>query len=244
LLLREWGDAANALEEWNFALRGMDDRQLLAAAELALREKWHDRAIVTASQTREVHSLDLRFISPFRDLASAYAQENGLDEAWVYGLMRQESRFVEHARSVVGARGLMQIMPGTAKWIAKQLGLSRNAHAQVGEPETNIRFGTYYLKRIFDSLEKSSVMASAGYNAGPVRAREWQADTPLEGAVYVESIPFSETRDYVKKVLANAMFYRSRFGGASQTLKDRLGVIPPRPGNLPATLDETAPFLE
>jgi soluble lytic murein transglycosylase len=241
LLLRDWGDAANALEEWNFALRSMTDHQLLAAAELALREKWHDRAIVTASQTKEVHSLDLRFISPFRDLASAYAQENGLDEAWVYGLMRQESRFVEHARSVVGARGLMQIMPATAKWIAKQLGLSRNAHAKVGEPETNIRFGTYYLKRIYDSLEKSPVMASAGYNAGPMRARKWQADTPLEGAVYVESIPFSETRDYVKKVLANAMYYRIRFGGEARALKERLGVVPARGAPLPEGVDEMSP---
>ncbi|MBI5331556.1 MAG: lytic transglycosylase domain-containing protein [Betaproteobacteria bacterium] len=241
LLLREYGDHANALAEWAYALRGMDDRKLLAAAELALREKWHDRAIVTASQTRELHSLDLRFISPFRDLATAYAQENNLDEAWVYGLMRQESRFVEHARSVVGARGLMQIMPGTAKWIAKQLGLSRNAHAKVGEPETNIRFGTYYLKRIYESLSQSPVLASAGYNAGPLRARKWQADTALEGAVYVESIPFSETREYVKKVLANAMYYRTRFGGETRPLKDRLGVIPPRVAAVPEGADETSP---
>ncbi len=241
LLLREYGDNANALAEWSFALKGMNDRQLLAAAELALREKWHDRAIVTASQTREIHSLDLRFISPFRDLASAYARENGLDEAWVYGLMRQESRFVDHARSVVGARGLMQIMPGTAKWIAKQLGLSRNAHAKVGEPETNIRFGTYYLKRIYDSLSQSPVLASAGYNAGPLRARKWQADTALEGAVYVESIPFSETRDYVKKVLANATYYRTRFGGQARPLKDRLGVIPPRAAPPVEGADETSP---
>lgn len=228
LLLRRLGDNGNAVEEWNWALRNMDDRNLLAAAELARRAEWYDRAIISAERTREEHDFDLRYIAPYRDLASSYAQENGLDEAWVYGLMRQESRFVDYARSGVGAQGLMQIMPATAKWISRQLGLGKNAHAGVVKPETNIRFGTYYLKRIFDSLNQSPVLATAGYNAGPGRARRWQAENALEGAIYVESIPFYETREYVKKVLTNAMFYRNRFGGVSQTLKDRLGVIPAR----------------
>ena len=244
LLLRKLGDLGNAMAEWDRTLRALEDRQILAAAELARREGWYDRAIYTAERTREVHDFDLRYLAPYRDLATAYAHDNGLDEAWIYGLMRQESRFVEYARSVAGAQGLMQIMPATAKWIARQLGLKKNAHKQVVKPETNIRFGTYYLKRIYDSLGRSAVLATAGYNAGPGRARKWQADTPLEGAVYVENIPFAETRDYVKKVLANAMFYRVRFGGASQALKERLGVIPARPGNIPANIDEAAPFPE
>ena len=238
LLLRRLGDNGNAIEEWNWALRDLDDRNLLAAAELARRAEWYDRAINSAERTREEHDFDLRYIAPFRNLASAYAQENSLDEAWVYGLMRQESRFIDYARSSVGAQGLMQIMPATAKWISKQLGLNKNAHAGVGKPETNIRFGTYYLKHVFDSLSQSPVLATAGYNAGPGRARRWQADTALEGAIYVESIPFLETREYVKKVLANAMFYRNRFGGASQTLKDRLGVIPARAGARTEALPE------
>lgn len=228
LLLRRLGDMGNATAEWDWALRGMNDRQLLAAAELARRASWYDRAIITADRTRGEHDFDLRYLAPYRDLATAYAHDNGLDEAWVFGLMRQESRFVDYARSTVGASGLMQIMPATAKWIANQLGLGRKAHAGMNHPETNIRFGTYYLKHIYDSLEKSPVLATAGYNAGPGRARRWQAETPLEGAIYVESIPFSETREYVKKVLANAMFYRNRFGGETRPLKDRLGTIPAR----------------
>lgn len=242
LLLRRLGDNSNAVEEWNWALRDLDDRNLLAAAELARRAEWYDRAIISAERTREEHDFDLRYIAPYRDLASAYAQENGLDEAWVYGLMRQESRFIDYARSSVGAQGLMQIMPATAKWISKQLGLNKNAHAGVGKPETNIRFGTYYLKHVFDSLSQSPVLATAGYNAGPGRARRWQADSALEGAIYVESIPFLETREYVKKVLANAMFYRNRFGGVSPTLKERLGVIPARPNALqvPPAVAESA----
>jgi soluble lytic murein transglycosylase len=244
LLLRKLGDDGNALAEWEWALRGMEDRALLAAAELARRNNWNDRAIATAEKTREVHAFDLRYIAPYRDLASTYAQENGLDEAWIYGLMRQESRFVDIARSGVGAQGLMQIMPATAKWISHQLGLGKHAHNGVGKPETNIRFGTYYLKRIFDSLGQSPVLATAAYNAGPGRARKWQADIPLEGAIYVENIPFAETREYVKKVLANAMFYRSNFGGVSQPLKERLGVIPARANAQPGLLDEPAPAAD
>lgn len=241
LLLRKMDLPGDAQEEWNRALRGMSDRQLLAAAELALREEWHDRAIISANLTKSEHNFDLRYIAPYRDLASAYAQENGLDEAWVYGLIRQESRFIAHARSRVGAQGLMQIMPATAKWIARQLGLDRRAHGKVGNPETNIRFGTYYLKRIYDSLDQSPVLATAGYNAGPGRARRWQADIPLEGAIYVESIPFQETRDYVKRVMTNAMFYRSRFGGEVRPLKDRLGTIPARQQNQSVASNPTDP---
>ncbi len=241
LLLRKLGDDGNALAEWEWALRDLDDRALLAAAELARRNNWNDRAIVTAEKTRDVHDFDLRYIAPYRDLASDFAQENGLDEAWVYGLMRQESRFIDYARSGVGAQGLMQIMPATAKWISRQLGLGKNAHNNVGKPETNIRFGTYYLKHIFNSLSQSPVLATAGYNAGPGRARRWQAEVPLEGAIYVENIPFLETREYVKKVLANAMFYRTRFGGVSQSMKERLGEIPARANAQPVRLEAAEP---
>jgi soluble lytic murein transglycosylase len=135
----------------------------------------------------------------------------------------------------------MQIMPATAKWIARQLGLGRKAHTKVASPDTNIRFGTFYLKRIYQSLDQSPVLATAAYNAGPGRARKWQAPVPLEGAIYVESIPFAETREYVKKVLANAMFYRNRFGGEARPLKDRLGTVAARNPYLPIPEDEAAP---
>lgn len=233
LLLRQLGLAIDAAREWEWATRDFNDHQLLAAAELARREAWYDRAIITAERTREVHSFDLRYLTPYRDLAETYARQQDLDPAWVYGLMRQESRFVDYARSGVGAQGLMQIMPTTAQWIARQLGLDRNAHKQMNQPEANIRFGTYYLKRIQGDLAGSPVLATAAYNAGPSRAKRWQADTPLEGAIYVESIPFGETREYVKKVLANAMYYSQRLGLPGGRLKDRLGEIPPHPDRLP-----------
>ncbi len=228
LMLREIGLLADAVAEWDWALRGADDVLLLAAAEIARRHQWYDRAIVTAERTRELHNFDLRYLTPYRDLARANAREFGLDEAWIYGLMRQESRFVAHARSSAGARGLMQIMPATAAWIARQLGEKRSDRTDINQPETNVRYGSFYLKRVLDDLQGSPVLATAAYNAGPGRARRWQAAVPLEGAVYIETIPFLETREYVKKVMANAMHYSRRLGLTHTALKDRLGIVPAR----------------
>lgn len=233
LLLHKLSLNTDAANEWSWATRNFDDHQLLAAAEVARQAQWYDRAIRTAEQTRTTHSLDLRYLTPYRDLAESYAHKNDLDPALVYGLMRQESRFMDYARSSVGARGLMQIMPATARWIARHMGLGRKAHARYADPDVNIKFGTYYLKSLLTSFDNSAVLATAGYNAGPGRSRKWQADKPLEGAVYVESIPIPETREYVKKVLANAMFYSQRLGLQGDTLKERLGIIPARTSTVP-----------
>lgn len=228
LLLHRLDLQTDAVSEWEWAVRGMDDHDLLAAAEVARNAQWYDRAIITAEKTRAVHSFDLRYLTPYRDLAVAQARQNDLDPAWVYGLMRQESRFVDYARSWAGAQGLMQIMPATAKWIARQLRLDRKAHARMHDPEANIRFGTYYLRYLLDRLHGSPVLATAGYNAGPGRARRWQADHDLEGAIYTETIPVVETREYVKKVLANAMYYNRRLGLQAGSFKERLGSVPAR----------------
>ena len=228
---------AEASSEWNWAIRTYNDRQLLAAAELARRVNWYDQAINTAEKTREAHDFELRFIAPYRELASAAAAENGLDEAWVYGLMRQESRFINVARSGVGAAGLMQIMPATGRWIARRLGIKGFEPRDMHEPDTNIKFGAYYLKHVQDSLGGSPVLATAAYNAGPGRAQRWRAAAAMEAAVYIETIPFTETRDYVRKVMSNAMYYAVRFGQPSILLKDRLGVIPARSVPIPAQND-------
>lgn len=214
--------------EWNWATRTFSDPQLLAAAELARRMEWYDRAINTAERTRELHDFDLRFLAPYRELAQRAARENDLDEAWIFGLMRQESRFINVARSHVGAAGLMQIMPATARWIAKRLGIQRFHPNEMQDPARNIQFGAYYLKHVQTTLDGSPVLATAAYNAGPGRAQRWRDARPMEAAIYIESIPFSETRDYVKKVMSNAMYYAVRFGQPSVLLKDRLGTVPPR----------------
>ena len=230
-----------ATNEWNWAIRGFNDRQLLAAAELARRVDWYDQAINTAEKTQATHDFELRFLAPYRELASAAAAENQLDEAWLYGLIRQESRFINVARSGVGATGLMQIMPETGRWIARRLGIKGFEPRDMNRPDTNIKFGTYYLKHVQSTLDGSPVLATAAYNAGPGRAQRWRTATPMEAAVYIETIPFTETRDYVRKVMSNAMFYAARFGQPSVLLKDRLGMIPGRSGRAPLPAPDLAP---
>ncbi len=228
LALYELGLRSEANAEWNWTIRNFNDAQLLAAAELARRAEWYDRAIHTAERTRDLHDFELRFLAPYRELAQRAANDNDLDEAWVFGLMRQESRFVNVARSSVGAAGLMQIMPATARWIAGKLGIKGYQPADIQDPATNIRFGSYYLRHVQTALDGSPVLATAAYNAGPSRAQRWRHSQPMESAIYIETIPFTETRDYVKKVMSNAMYYAVRFGQPSVLLKDRLGVVPAR----------------
>jgi len=153
------------------------------------------------------------------------AQNQSLDDAWVYGLMRQESRFITSAKSNVGASGLMQLMPATAKWVARKIGLRDFNHGRVNDTETNVLLGTSYMRLVMENLDNHPVLASAAYNAGPGRAKKWRADRPLEGAIYAETIPFSETRDYVKKVMSNAVYYSAQFNGKPDSLKTRLGVV-------------------
>ena len=215
--------------EWAWTVKDYDDRQLLSAAVLASQAGWYERAIHTAERTRILHDFSLRFPAPYRDVMREYTDELDLDEAWVYGLIRQESRFVVTARSSSGAGGLMQLMPSTAKWIAKRLGLKEHHSELVNSVETNISMGTYYLRQMMDSLDNLPVLASAGYNAGPRRADRWRDVKPLEGEIYVETIPYPETRGYVKKVMSNTMYYARLFGQNVVSLRDRLGTVPARP---------------
>lgn len=213
--------------EWFWAIAAMDDRQLLATAEFARRNELWDRAINTAERTRSLHDFGLRYLAPYRERFRAYATEHGLDEAWVLGITRQESRFIADARSSAGAMGLMQLMPATATWVAGKLGMKGYRAAIVTDLDINISLGTYYLKHVMETLDNQPVLASAGYNAGPGRARAWRSTENMEGAIYSETIPFNETRDYVKKVMANATYYARVFGQNIVALRERLGLIPP-----------------
>ena len=214
-----------ATREWVFSIRGMGDAELLAAAELARRAGIFDRAINTADRTLLTHNYKVRFLAPYKDVFSENARLFGLEEAWLYGLVRQESRFIPGAKSSVGARGLMQLMPATARWVAQRNGLRDFHPSRVNEVPMNVALGTGYLKHVLDDLGHA-VLASAAYNAGPGRARRWRDTRPMEGAIYAETIPFNETRDYVKKVMANTMYYSQLIGGKLIPLKDRLGLIP------------------
>lgn len=218
-----------AVPEWNFALRGMTDRQLLAAAELARAENIYDRVVNTSDRTAKEFDFSQRFIAPFEGRVTAKANAIALDPAWVYGLIRQESRFIMDARSHAGASGLMQLMPATAKWVARKLGMNDFEPDSVNDFDTNTELGTQYLNMVLNDLNGSQMLASAGYNAGPRRSHNWRSAFahPVEGAIFAETIPFDETRAYVKNVMSNAVYYAALFSGQPQSLKERLGNVVP-----------------
>jgi peptidoglycan lytic transglycosylase len=231
IALYRLGDRPDATREWLWSIRGMDDQQLLAAAEFALQNEIFDRAINTASKTRALHDFSVRYLAPFRAELGENARAQQLDEAWVLGLVRQESRFIPAIKSSAGAAGLMQLMPATAKWVARRMGMQDYSWSRVTDTEVNAALGTYYLRHVLDELDDNPVLAAAAYNAGPRRADMWRDTHPLEGAIYAETIPISETRDYVKKVMNNTMYYAAMLGGPVRSLKDRLGIVAPRGSN-------------
>ena len=216
--------------EWNWELRNMTDKQLLAAAEYAKRVNLYDRVVNTADRTKQEHDFSLRYPTPFRDELSPIARQIDLNLAWAYGLIRQESRFIMNASSSVGASGLMQVMPNTAKYVAKKIGMTNYTNDKLSDTNTNLTLGSNYLNMVLIDLDGSWVLASAAYNAGPSRSKAWREKltSPTEGAIFAETIPFNETRTYVKNVLSNANYYSSVMNGQVQSLKQRLGVITPK----------------
>jgi soluble lytic murein transglycosylase len=219
--------------EWNYSTNlhtpgGMNDRELLAAADLACQRQVWDRCINTSDRTKEAIDFEQRFPMPLREIVVRKAGDIRLDPAFVYGLIRQESRFIMDARSHVGASGLMQVMPATAKWTAKKIGLTSFTPDQITDREVNVAIGTGYLKLVLDDFEGSMPLATAAYNAGPGRSRTWRNGPVLEAAIWAENIPFQETRDYVKKVLSNTTNYAAILTRQPQSLKARLGQVGPR----------------
>ena len=232
------GLRSEGVREWNYTTNlhtpgGMADRELLAAADFACQREVWDRCINTSERTKTVTDMAQRFPMPFRAAVVERAQGIGLDPAYVYGLIRQESRFIMDARSHVGASGLMQVMPATARWTARKIGLTGFTADQITDRDTNITIGTAYLKLALDDFAGSMPMAAAAYNAGPGRPRSWRNGPVLDAAIWAENVPFAETRDYVKKVLANTTNYAAMLTGQPQSLKARLGTIGPRDAAAP-----------
>jgi soluble lytic murein transglycosylase len=235
----------DGVREWNYTVNlhrpgGLPERELLAAAQLACERAVWDRCINTSERTRGEMDMEQRFPMPYRDLVLKRTREIGLDPAYVYGLIRQESRFIMDARSHVGASGLMQIMPATARETARHIGLTSFTAEQINHRETNILIGTAYLKRALDDFGGSMALAAAAYNAGPSRPRAWRNGPVLDAAIWAENVPFSETRDYVKKVLSNATVYAALLSGQPQSLRERLGQVGPRAATAPP-VDERMP---
>jgi soluble lytic murein transglycosylase len=218
-----------AIREWNWELRKMNDRQLLAAAEFARQSDVLDRMVSTSDKTRTEFDFTQRFPAPHLGEMTAATRPLGMENAWIYGLIRQESRFIKNAKSYVGASGLMQLMPATAKFVAKKIGMTEFTPDQVNDINTNLLLGTSYLNMVVNNLEGSETMATAGYNAGPGRPRTWRSTLPrtVEGAIFAEIIPFNETRGYVKNVMSNATYYAAMFENRPQSLKQRMGSVAP-----------------
>jgi soluble lytic murein transglycosylase len=222
--------------EWNFTLRGMADRELNAAARLACEASDWQLCINTADRTRSEVDLALRYPTPYAAEITQAAREAGLEPGFVFGLIRQETRFMGQLRSGVGATGLMQVMPATGRWVAKKVGLDpARAEGNLADNATNLLLGTRYLKLVLDDLGGNQAMAAAAYNAGPGRPRRWREGGVVEAAAWTESIPFAETRDYVKKVLSNSAVYGAMLDARkAPAVRPRLGErIGPRDGAAP-----------
>lgn len=207
------GRMTDARREWNFSLSGKSVPELRAAAVLAHDMGWHDRAIVAAARSGEFDDLIVRFPLPYSDLINKYSRSRELSPAWVFALARQESMFMADVGSPAGALGIMQIMPSTGRQIASLKNERFTGRYMLLNPETNIRFGTFYLKKRLDELQNNPVLATAAYNAGAHRVRQWLPDNmTMDADIWVENIPYYETRGYVEKVFLYKYIYEKRLG--------------------------------
>jgi soluble lytic murein transglycosylase len=233
------GLRSEGVREWNFSLRDLTgDRALLAAAQRACDAEVWDRCINTSERTKVEMDLTQRYPTPFRQQVTTHAQAAGLHAADPFGLIRQESRFIIAARSGPGASGLMQVMPATAKWTAKKIGLTDYHPKQINDADTNLRIGMGYLRHVLSAFDGALPLAAAAYNAGPGRPTRWREGVQMDAAAWAETIPFTETRDYVKKVLANATLYARLLGQPDAHLRQRLGQrIGPRAAGSPNPAD-------
>lgn len=223
--LREEGN-----REWAWELRGMDDASLHAAAELGRQFGLLDRMIMASERMHAGVDIGQRYPMPYPELMTTTTAPLGMNPAWIYGLIRQESRFMEDVRSNAGAVGLMQLMPQTARYIAHRIGYENYRADRIADVNVNLRLGTEYLKLIFDDQDDQPLLASAAYNCGPNRVRKWRAGLarPLDGAIFLETIPINETRDYTKRVLFNTVVYGSLLGQQAVTLQSLLGTVAPK----------------
>jgi len=215
--------------EWNWELRGMSDKELLASAEYGKKINMLDRTVNTSDRTKQEHNFSLRYPTPYVEKLNPITKQIHLDINWVYGLIRQESRFVTAARSHVGASGLMQVMPATGQFVAKKIGMSDYTPDKLSELQTNLVLGSNYLSMVLNDLDGSWGLASAAYNAGPGRPKQWRQTLtkPVSMEIFAETIPFTETRTYVKNVLSNAVYYEILSTGKPQSLKAKLGTVNP-----------------
>ena len=215
-------EVAAARSEWIHNMDRNPVAQRIEFGHIALNRGWHDLAILASIRAEAWDALELRFPKPYKQTFSQVARERAVNMSLLYAISRQESALYPRAQSPVGARGLMQLMPATAKETAGKIGVPYRSEQQLFDPAMNIRLGSAYLKRLLDVYDGNRILAAAAYNAGPGRVKRWReqsADKPMD--VWVESIPYRETRNYVQNVLSFDLIYQHKFQQPLRFMSDR-----------------------
>ena len=216
---------SDARREWQAATRDFDDYRLQLAALIAHEWGWHDVAITTVSRTDHRRDFSLRFPLPYLELVERSARHHGIDRDWIYGVARRESLFNRMARSPAGALGLMQLMPATARGQSRQLGWRPPSTEDLFVPEKNLYLGSAYLSTLLERFSGNLVLATAAYNAGPNRVKQWLPAKAVPADVWIESIPFRETREYVKAVLAYSVIFNWQLDKEITPLRARMARV-------------------
>ena len=222
------GKTIDARREWAQLSNELDETGKLAASKLAQIWGWHDRAIITMGKTAYRDDIDLRFPLLMQAEVTAWSARHSVEPALTYAIIRRESAFMIDARSPVGATGLMQLMPNTARDVAKQLRVPYHGTQSLLISDTNIKLGTGYLGQMLKDLDDQAALAAAAYNAGPHRVKSWRPEQPMEAARWIETIPFTETREYVSNVLTYTVIYQHKLENTYTRLADRMPLVAPR----------------
>lgn len=207
---------AQARREWYGFTKQLTAREQMAAAKWANQNNWPDRAIFTLAEHKYWDDVGLRFPLAFKSTVDNHAKRNKIEPEFAFAIARRESSFMPDANSSAGALGLMQMLPSTAKYIAKKT-VSRN---NLFNANTNVKYGTKYLKYLLNRLDGNQITAAAAYNAGIHRVNRWvKLDQPMPADIWVETIPFKETREYVKSVMAYRQIYSELLGQTHNTFE-------------------------
>jgi len=221
--LLEAGQRSHAYNEWKYLTAGFDKKKLQIAAYIAHQWDWYHTAIFTVARAQHYDDLQLRFPQPYDDIVLKNAKQFSLRPEYVYGVMRQESAMNSIAQSHAGARGLMQLMPGTASDVAKQLKITVPSRTALLQPKINVQLGSKYLRSMLDRYDNQQVLATASYNAGPHRVKRWlPSDGKMSADVWVDTIPYDETRKYVQRVMAYSTVYEWKMAHKTTRLQSRM----------------------
>lgn len=212
--------------EWDAEMRQLTADEQIQAALLADNWGWHSRAIATVAKAGEYNDLSVRYPLPWREDFENQSSNNGISSSWAYGIARSESLFMRDVRSSAGAIGLMQLMPATGRQSAQEIKLPWSGIATLTNTSSNIQLGTYYLGKMFERFGNNRILATAAYNAGPARVDTWLPESgSLDGRIWIENIPFNETRAYVRRVLSDEAIFHWRLTGKLKRISSELPTI-------------------